>query len=84
MHTNPERAEGAVERENLRCDEKSLISIQFRSGHFDVRRNQVAPAELKRSLLKDTSRLQFRAVLSNALHRLSIQLARLDDAVRLQ
>ena len=37
------------------------------------------PQELKRDLLEDACRLQFGAAIRNALHRLSIQLARLNQ-----
>ena len=84
MHANAERVARATEREYLLNYEKRSISIQDWPRQFDVRPNQIGAAKLKRDLLEDTCRLQFSAAITNALHRLSIQLARLNDTVRLQ
>ena len=84
MHANPECIARASEREYLLNYEKRSISIQDWPRQFDVRPNQIGAAKLKRDLLEDTCRLQFGAAISSPLHRLSIQLARLNDTVRLQ
>ena len=73
MHANPERIACAAECENLRCDEKCLISIELWSGQLNVRRNQIVAAELKSYLLKDACCLQFRAAISNSLDGPGIQ-----------
>jgi len=84
MHANSERAARPAEREHLFNYQKCSISIQDWPGHFDVRPNQISAAKLKRDLLEDARRLQFGVAISNALHRLSIQFARLNNMVRLQ
>src|SRR5258707_9237300 len=84
MHASSERIARATKGEYLLNYEQPSISIQDWPGQFDVRPNQISAAKLKRDLLEDACRLQFGAAISNALHRLSIQLARLNDSVRLQ
>src|SRR6266487_4873848 len=70
----------------MTCDAMSsaLSRARVAPGQCDRRRNQICATKLKSHLLKDACCLQFRAAISNALHRLSIQLARLNDPVRLQ
>src|SRR4029450_3893132 len=84
VYANSKRIARVIEGKCLLSYEKRSITIQARPTQFDVRRNQICAAELKSYLLKDACCLQFRAAISNALHRVAIQLARLNNPVRLQ